>query len=1568
MAKKKLNKKVAIIGSIVLVVFLLAVVVVVLRFGKDPSKFLADAETALAQNDYQSAERNYRQAYGCAKDDELKIDILFKLADFYLVNNEFHEPNWIKAISCWNTVINIDPKHVPARMALLKYFYEIGDSGNPGAWNTVQSTASELAQIIEEKQMESDVYVLLAKARAMLEIAALGQTADREKALQEAVVELERLKEMAPDNIIDIYSYLARAQVVAGEIENSKGVLGAMERADTKAEEILREAVEVAPDNPKAHVNLLDTKLKTAYEKIGGVGWRDDEAVQALEHDYTLLIERYPSCPEAYMALSRFYQVDIRNLNKAVEAVEKAIELDSENVDYATAMANLYYRKSSIYKDKESLFRAIEIAKNTLDLPDAQDVPGPRRFAHIRNRHVLFALLSTWYIEQALEAAEAGDEEQRQQWIAKAEETIHEIKQLIGTGDNIYVIKWDGMLTMAKGDRTTAIRKMFSAYEQLKASGDTDASLSYMLAEAFKGEPEIGARQEFLESAILNKPSIALQKPEALLDYAELMLQRRAWSPVLAVVEAYEKSRLVTERSQRIRVEAYIGAGQLDDAEKQLSQMTPDTPDTIELKLTLTRRRIAGITATQQKQQKDQTELYKQTELQKYRDKLKQLRQEMLKLEPERLEVVFVTCNDYLMDGQVDRAKSLIDKFLAHSPDNLTAQVYRRRLDEPDPVVVPKERLTQILEDVITNVPDELKRAIALGQHYQSRGLIEKAMAEFKKACEMAPDNSSAIGGLFDTALMNKNIALAEQMVEKVRRNNLDECEGNFFDARLDMAKEDWQSAIGKLDDCLKDKPVFPMGYLLRSQTNEALGNHDNAVKDAMTAAKMEPMNATIAKQVVTVLYNRDMRLGSQLSSEQFDETKQALANAIFLNPDDWNLYSIYAEYISEREPEDALATRQRLLTRFPNLENSLMLGNMATRMAIKDTDKKRRDALFEIAEDAYRRAYDIEPENKNVLDAYSELLRLTGRGEKAIDLLTEQDTSLWQFYLRDGQYDKARSILETLYKSNPKDVAVVRGLAITASKSEDKEGYKRYSEELLSLERTTDNELMQIRGYLEVGLLKEAELKLASFRERNPQEPEGMLLEAWSAMTNGQLEKARQLLNQTLELDSENAAAWRLRGGVNRLLGNFNQAMEDFQKSKNIKANSTIRIALARVYSQVGRMAAAIGELKEALKDEQAPRLVRTMLEQFYRQTGRKVDLKHFYDEILQKYPEGGYWNFRAGQFALREKDYEQAEKLLLKAWEISQEQEKGNMQSLDQYLEALWQQEKYKELLEYGAKYIDTIYAPIVYAQMAQTRFKMGSKAIAVDYYRKAIEKCGTNDKLIMGVLKNMSNTVGRGEVVRWCSEKLRANPNSPAANMTMFRLAQQSGDYNRALMHIDKFVSLLNPDSPVWVERMIDKANTLIMAYVKTSDKQYLATAISEFENILEKQPQNVSVLNNLAYLLADNDEQLDKAVEHAKRAYEASPNEADTVDTYAYTLCKVGEYEKAEELLLMAVQIFERESVTVPWDVYKHLGMVYEGLGEMTKANEAYTRALEIAERRASEKNKNELVEAIRRVSQ
>ena len=155
MAKKRLNKKVALIGSMVFVLLGMAAIFVFLRFGGDPQKFIEDGDAAwkaakeaiddeVRTEQYEKAAASYHKARTRAKTDSLRVKVLLKLADIYLETGE-----WKFVRGCWYNVIQLDPKNVKARFGQLKYVYIVADNyANAGvdalgAWKEVQSQASE---------------------------------------------------------------------------------------------------------------------------------------------------------------------------------------------------------------------------------------------------------------------------------------------------------------------------------------------------------------------------------------------------------------------------------------------------------------------------------------------------------------------------------------------------------------------------------------------------------------------------------------------------------------------------------------------------------------------------------------------------------------------------------------------------------------------------------------------------------------------------------------------------------------------------------------------------------------------------------------------------------------------------------------------------------------------------------------------------------------------------------------------------------------------------------------------------------------------------------------------------------------------------------------------------------------------------------------------------------------------------------------------------------------------------------------------------------------------------------
>ncbi len=1452
---------------------------------------------------------------------------------------------------------------------------------------------------------------------------------------------MKKVQELEPNNI-DAYWYMSQVAVTKGEMFASRGNFKERDKATKQALAILEQAVRAVSDNPKAHINLLTQKLAFARDS-GSEQFK--EQIQTLEPEYLSLVEKFSSSPEAFAAISIFYsaysifsgpRLGSTNLDKAIEAAEKAIQLDEKNVAYAIHAANLYYHSYSIYGQRSQIDRAIETAKRALTFPDAQDTPGPRQRANINNKFILYAFLANCYTDLILEPPAQITAEETQSWLSGTEQAVHEIEQIFSSGQEPLVIKWKGMLELLKGNRQAAVVLLYDAYEQLKAikppqlpwPNDPEfAQLAYTLAKIFKDTSEIGAVNEFLISALYS--GIGQIKPESRLDYVDVIIKYGRWPEAIQNIDAYEEYIGSGERSQELRIKAYIGAKQFDEAEKELAKRPANAPDTIKFSLLLTQAKIRHMRlaiAQKQRQEdsdinlqqtstgeqepvdsKDNVRQFMTKELDSLRQQEAELLEKLLSVEPNSVEQASVinVCRNYMEQGQTSQALRLIDRFLEYSPDSPSILVYKQLLSEPDPAKVTQQRRQQIEEQVLSGIADPIRRKVQLGIFYRRYNELEKAISQFKEALETGTSQELISGGsdfeqielaanyLFDIALGTRDWDLAEQVTKIVRSANIDGCQGQDFAARLAAAKGEFKDALVRVNECLKQKPVFSRAYLLRSNINAALGNEHASMEDMRSAASINPLDGTIAKASAITFYRRYQQLGNNVSTAQVAEVRDALERAIALNPDDLMLFGLYADYIAPTEPLRAVAIRQDLQRANPSIENTLLLGKLATEAAVKETNPQNAEALFAIAESAFEQAKEINPSDKRMLYYYAEYFRARGQVEEAKKLLAEsqEDKLLWDHYYQAGQYEDARRVLEQLYKSGTKDSGVFKGLLLVAEKTSDKEAVKRYSEGLVAVENTVENNLAQIQAFLRVGLVKEAEYKLQSFKEKYPNEPRMLLLQAWLLMRQGQLDKALEKANENLQNNPDNPTAWRLKGEINFFRGDYDNSISDLRKSKLLSDEPATRISLAKAFLKTERYEDAITELRNTVNSPGVPLEAMSLLEHIYLKLQRKEALKRFYQETLEKFPDSANWLNRAGTYAIKTGEFDRAEQLFKRAFlarrqlhltqDNSSDKDVLYSTAFDGYLKALvagagapnttsWNPSKLNKVLEECEKYKDGVLAPIAYLSMAQAKMILGDKPAAIEYCRDAVDMAGDDQMLAADVLLRMYVIVGAEEVINFCRQKLGTDPDSLAANFTMFNLAKITGRYERALSYISKCIDLTDPDSLRRIDFTLKKGDILILLHEKSSDNNYLKTAISDYESLLAKMPSNTgvtTVLNNLAYLLAENNERLPDALKYAKRALDAKPNNPVVLDTYAYVLLKNGKKQQAAEFLAAALQHFEQDKIPVPAEVYEHKGMIKEQLGAKSEALAAYKQALEAGAEKLSQKARQRIESAIGRVS-
>jgi tetratricopeptide (TPR) repeat protein len=117
-----------------------------------------------------------------------------------------------------------------------------------------------------------------------------------------------------------------------------------------------------------------------------------------------------------------------------------------------------------------------------------------------------------------------------------------------------------------------------------------------------------------------------------------------------------------------------------------------------------------------------------------------------------------------------------------------------------------------------------------------------------------------------------------------------------------------------------------------------------------------------------------------------------------------------------------------------------------------------------------------------------------------------------------------------------------------------------------------------------------------------------------------------------------------------------------------------------------------------------------------------------------------------------------------------------------------------------------------------------------------------------------------------------------------------------------------------------------------------------AVRHYEQALESDPRAVTAANNLAWLLAENDQQLDRAYQLAQIAKGERPNNPEILDTAGWVYFKRG-------MLALAVTALEQAVEAAPKSaLYNyHLGIAYAKQGDDADARKALQRALALEPR-------------------
>ncbi len=1621
--------KVVLIGSAALLILALVVGVALIQLRGNPEDAIVDADAAVASGNYELAQRQYRRGLG-VKDKALQIDVLFKLADVYA-----HLDLWPQVRGSWEAVLLRHPDNIKAALALVQSFYvrastqtRVGWQSSE-VWREIESRSGKLMAVADRLQVADqdtsqweieayadpetrtlDEYLHFVRGRSAYEQARVGAVPTPEKTLDRALEDLTHVVAQSPEDV-EAYSAMSLVLLEQARVKVEQGDRGARDALTAQAEHWLDQAVAHAGDNEQSHLNQLRFKLES-YQRTQAEPSAVD--LRQIELQYQAVADRFSTRSDVFSAMSRFYWMccfylgpdhSEANLQKSVDAAEKAVALAGNDVDNAITLAQLYYRSAHMFGKSGSVDQAVTMAEKALTFPDAQASSGPRSWAGKANRLNIYTFLATVTTDQLLEGRDVMPQTQAEAWLTRAENAVREIAQVVGTGDDPDVLKWRAILDVVKGDRAKGTRVLYRLNEKGKGGrvrSKRDPHLAYVLAKLYEGTPEVGLRLGLVSTAL--EAGYGFTKPQVIVDYLALLGEMDMWPHVISTVnpfgvDAYDKRFGPNDRTRTLRVKALIRTNQLPEAQHQIAQLPAQGKTVLVLQQDLLKAEVTRLRSSLNQQQAINESALKlegqmseaartsvvmmQQDLDRLFNQLLTVAQQAARTHPDSLdeEVVTLLSEQLIETGRIDESRSLVDQYLEIQPNSGIVLFYRQWLTLADPHAMTDAMRGRVAEQALTTIPDVLQRSLETGLLCTRQGKEDQAVTAFMAVLNEARRQKLtpawgvemydhpvvvATGSALDTLKNSERWAEAQQVVDLAKTLNVDLCGGALYEAQLAFARGQWDEALTGIDACLEKRPALSRAMMLRSLILLKQGKIADAIAESTRAGSVNPRDPLIAKVHAQHLSRRNEDLGTALTEVQRGQAQRALERAVRLNPMDSAVLMLFADQISDEEPLKAVAIYQSMQKSIPTLANTVALGNRATSLARQQTDRARRKTLFGIAGKAFAVALSMAPTDRSMLHGYARYYQALGQNDKAEALLVQarDDQLLWRHFVSQGRIGEAHRVLKALYRVSPEDEDVLKGLLLVAEITSNREDLARYFKALLAVNGSPENRFDHVAVCLKSGMISEAKSGLDELRTQAPKQPGVSLLAGWLALSQGQLQQAEVKINAALDQNNQDALAWYLKGRVHTATGEFEGAVTAFRRSVSLRPDQATQLALAQAYIQAERTGDAIRELEAIVAKPNAPMAAKTLLERTYRQAGRTRQLATFYKTMIESSLNPVAWCIRAGEFELEQQHDDLAVQWLDQGFELKRNQYAGQAPDewagdtqyrvvLDRYLEALVrsgqsQRSRLNEVLQQGLLYTHCSFAPQVLSRMAQARLALGERARALQDSRESLEKTGTNTDLMVEMFDRMSALLGDEAVTDLAQALIQGAEKTLTGYMGKYVVAQKAQRFDQAFDAINYALALSGQIESEQRALTARRARLYMAAYEATNRKSYLDKAISDYQSLLDKMPNNISVLNNLAYLMAVNELALPQALTFAERAVALSPDSPMLMDTYAFVLHKNSHNERALELLSAATQQFEYSGLAMPFEVYEHMGMVHEALGQKDRALGAYEQALQMGD--------------------
>jgi len=822
---------------------------------------------------------------------------------------------------------------------------------------------------------------------------------------------------------------------------------------------------------------------------------------------------------------------------------------------------------------------------------------------------------------------------------------------------------------------------------------------------------------------------------------------------------------------------------------------------------------------------------------------------------------------------------SLVDAYLRIGAGQLAEGLIRQQLqpDEAIPAewVVPmawvylqQARGRDLLADLKPRpeYPAQVKAELIglRGLAQQGLGDQEAAGQSFDEAYVLAPESAPGLLAAARRALIDGDRAAARRNVDQALKSFPGDVEAWRFSAELYRAEQKRDQALDAYERVLALAPGDLPARLGHAKVLVELGRADEAVSDLDQVLALVPGHPEAHFLYAVIEFGRG----------NLEAVRNQLVEVFGASPENLRahlLAGIVALKLNELEP--AQAHLSKVLEQAP--------GQLVAVQGLASVRLRQGRAA-----DAVKL---LEPLSDRLSDnpAY---LRLLG-----------------QAYVRNGQLDIGIQTLQKALEKTPDAQQLRLRVALARMAAGDPAGASDILADVPSDTEEGDAAgLLQIFARIQEGKLPEA-IALSETIERETGKPAAAYLRGLAYIKQGDLDAARKAFMRAQELDSDFATALFALARLELKAGNQEQAKAYLEKVLERDAhNLQAGLGLAQLAMLQGRSEEAerqLDNLRRQHPDDLTPGL---QLVGYYLRGGRKEQAVEVASALLDKNPKDAR--------ALQAMIWATSAKGDL---EVARKYAKQLVQVVPENVEALRQ----LALLQFRTARLDAADLTLSRAlKMDPASVNVLSTAVELSVRRKkfdealgyvrAIQERHPDQVVGYELEGDVQAAAGSSEEAAAAYRRAPGWKNVRSVNIKLARVLRKGG-------RIDEAEQLLSD----WIAAHADDIALRAMLG-ETQLAAGRADAASEtYKKLLERKPEHVAALNNLAWIYAEKDVAQAQAL--AEKALKLAPDNGAVMDTLGLVLLYKGESEHALKLLKGA---FKR----VPEDpsVRYHLALAYQ----------------------------------------